>query len=290
METGTVSSGLSGFSGFSGFSERMTGVVEWGKEGGIAAQIFTGIAIVIVLYFIINFVFSTVGRIVNMYISTPLIIDGMSTASKGVTISQNPNNGNARLLRRSANEKNGIEFTYSTWMNIDNWENQNNRWKHVFHKGTKFNIPSTGDTPPHEWCEIQAPGLWIHPDKNSLRLYMNTYLQNDVYIDVDNIPISKWFHIAIVFSHRNADIYINGFLKKRLKLDNIPRQNYYNLMISKQGGFSGMYSNFQYFNYALSMTQLQLIVRRGPNFKSYQADPNRKEFKPYLSNQWWISN
>ena len=285
METGNV------YSGFSGFSERMTGVVEWGKEGGVAAQIFTGIAIVIVLYFIISFVFSTVGRIVNMYISTPLIIDGMSTASRSVTISQNPNNGNARLLRRSANEKSGIEFTYSTWMNIDNWENQNDKWKHVFHKGSSFTIPSNSSvTSPHDWCEIQAPGLWIHPDKNSLRLYMNTYLRNDVYIDVDNIPISKWFHIAIVFSHRNADIYINGFLKKRLKLDNIPRQNYYNLLISKWGGFSGMYSNFQYFNYALSMTQLQLIVRRGPNFKSYQADPNKKEFKPYLSNQWWISN
>lgn len=280
METGSVSSGL---------SERMTGMIEWGKEGGVAAQIFTGIAIVIVLYFIISFVFSTVGRIVNMYISTPLIIDGMSTASRGVTISQNPNNGNARLLRRSANEKSGIEFTYSTWMNIDNWENQNDRWKHVFHKGNYFNRPSS-DSPPHEWCEIQAPGLWLHPDKNALRLYMNTYLSNDVHIDIDNIPISKWFHIAIVFSHRNADIYINGFLKKRLKLDNIPRQNYYNLLISRWGGFSGMYSNFQYFNYALSMTQLQLIVRRGPNFKSYQADPNRKEFKPYLSNQWWISN
>lgn len=281
METGSVSSGV---------LERMSGIMEWGKEGGIAAQIFTGITIVLILYFIISFLFSTVGRIINMYISTPLIIDGMSTASRGVTISQNPNNGKARLLRRSANEKSGIEFTYSTWMNIDNWENQNSRWKHVFHKGSSFEIPSDISKNPHEWCEIQAPGLWLHPNKNALRLYMNTYLSNDVHIDIENIPISKWFHIAIVFSHLNADVYINGFLKKRLTLESVPRQNYYNMMISKNGGFSGMYSNFQYFNYALSMTQLQLIVRRGPNFKSYQADPNRKQFKPYLSTQWWISN
>ena len=53
-------------------------------------------------------------------------------------------------------------------------------WKHVFHKGNKTSFPN------------RAP-VWIHPNNNALRIYMNTYDNPLEYVDIDNIP-RKWFH------------------------------------------------------------------------------------------------
>ena len=91
-------------------------------------------------------------------------------------------------------------------------------------------------------------------------------------------------------SHRNLDIYINGFLKRRLKLKGVPRQNYYDLHVSRDGGYQGHYSNIRYYNYAMSMTSLQLSVRNGPNFKSIQSNNGEKSGIPYLSNRWWTES
>ena len=52
-------------------------------------------------------------------------------------------------------------------------------WKHMFHKGNKTSYLN------------RAPGVFIHPDKNSIRIYMNTMQNILEYVDIDNIPIQK---------------------------------------------------------------------------------------------------
>ena len=268
-------------------AKNSTQLIEFANSGSIASQIFAGITIVILVYIVLNLLAFMFNRVVNVFVSTPLILDGMQSASTGFKVSQDPHRGNSKLLKRSANEKNGIEFTYSMWMNIDSWENQQPIWKHVLHKGPQYDMDVTKTKEPHEFCEIQAPGIWIHPNTNTIRVYMNTYDSVKEYVDIANLPIKKWFHIAIVLSHRNLDIYINGFLKRRLKLKGVPRQNYYDLHVSRDGGYQGHYSNIRYYNYAMSMTSLQLSVRNGPNFKSIQSNNGAKSGIPYLSNRWW---
>ena len=261
-------------------------VTNFAKEGSIAAQIFSGIGIVILLYIVFSLIFFVWQKILTMFVSTPLILDGLQSASTGIKVSQDPRRGHSKLMKRSSNEINGVEFSYAMWMKIDNWENQEIKWKHVLHKGVEFERPSNNLIEPHKFCEIQAPGIWIHPDTNTIRVYMNTFDSVSEYIDIKNVPINKWFHFGIIFSHRHLDIYFNGYLKKRLKLKSVPKQNYYDVHVSKYGGFQGNYSNIQYFNYAISPSGLQYIVKSGPSFRSVRSTDLNSEI-PYLSNRWW---
>ena len=80
--------------------------------------------------------------------------------------------------------------------------------------------------------------------------YMNegelilTYTYDDIYID--GIPIKKWVGVVIRVTSQNiVDVYINGNLTKRHKLSNIVKQNYDNLYVNYNGGFSGNISNLK---------------------------------------------
>ena len=63
------------------------------------------------------------------------------------------------------------------------------KWKHVFHKGNDSSYPN------------RAPGVWIHPTKNSLRIYMNTFDNILDYIDVDDVPVKKWFCVQVMIQN-----------------------------------------------------------------------------------------
>ena len=91
----------------------------------------------------------------------PMILEASKNAKNSMIISQDPSNKNSIMLYRSDN-KNGIQFSYSFWFVIENMEYMFGNWKHMFHKGNKTSHPN------------RAPGVFIHPNKNSIRVYMNT--------------------------------------------------------------------------------------------------------------------
>lgn len=266
-------------------------VQNWAQEGSLAAQIFLGIFLVLVIYVIFSVISFIAGNLINSYLSSPKIFDGIKSASTSFKLSQNPKDNNSRLLRRSSNQKNGIEFTYMTWIFIDGWESQSKKWKHIFHKGPVYDEPLNDMTPPHKFCEIQAPGMWLFPDTNKIRVYMNTFSSTKEYVDIENIPIGKWFNIALVLSHRSLDVYVNGFLIERMELNAVPKQNYYDLHVTRNGGFQGYLSDIRYFNYAVRMTQLNALVSKGPNFRETNllGSANRRHY-PYLSNRFWFDS
>ena len=55
----------------------------------------------------------------------------------------------------------GTGFTYSTWLYVNNWSKNLNRFKHVFSKGD-IDFKST------------APGVWMLPNINSIAIIMDT--------------------------------------------------------------------------------------------------------------------
>ena len=120
---------------------------------------------------------------------SPMIFEASKNAKNSMIVSQDPSNENSVMLYRSDNQ-NGIQFTYSFWFVIENMEYKFGEWKHMFHKGNKTSYPN------------RAPGVFIHPDKNSIRIYMNT--MNDIleYVDIDNVPIQRWVHMAISLNHQ----------------------------------------------------------------------------------------
>ena len=74
-----------------------------------------------------------------------------------------------------------MEFTFSTWIFVEDYEYRKGKWKHVFHKGNASSWPN------------RCPGVWLHPNDNALRVYLNTYNDVSNHVDIDNIPIAKWF-------------------------------------------------------------------------------------------------
>ena len=182
-----------------------------------------------------------------------------------------------------------MEFSYSFWMLIMDVSYRPGQWKHIFHKGGSTSYPN------------RAPGVWLHPTKNSIRVYMNTFNNPLEYVDVDNIPVKKWVCVQVILQNVNShvdepkdfvekernhvlDVYINGTVKKSKILDSIPKQNNGDLWVNLFGGFDGYLSKLRYYDEALQYEEIQEIIKEGPS-KIITADTG--ELPPYLDNDWW---
>jgi hypothetical protein len=202
----------------------------------------------------------------------PYLIEGSKSGKSSVVISGDPNDEGSIPLYRSDGED-GAEFTYSFWMVIESMEYNFGKWKHVFHRGNKTSFPN------------RAPGVWLHPEQNTIRVYMNTYENPLEYVDIDNIPVRKWFHCSIVLNSKYLDIYFNGKLKHRKELESAPRQNYGAFWSGLFGGFEGYLSKVRYFNKALEYNEIENIVKQGP---SKDACGDTGDYPPYLDDDWWF--
>jgi hypothetical protein len=228
---------------------------------------------IILLIIIINIVKYFYIKWINDKSNNPMLIQGTKNGKQAMVISQDPNHTNYVPINRSVN-KEGIEFTYSSWFVISDLTYKQGEWKHVFHKGNSTSYPN------------RAPGVWIHPTNNTIRIYMNTMKEILEYVDIDNIPLRKWVHMAIVVKNRTLSIYINGFLKISKELSSLPRQNYGNVWVNLFGGFDGYVSQLQYFDHALKSEDVQEAVMKGP---SQGACIDTKERPPYLDDSWWLN-
>lgn len=181
----------------------------------------------------------------------------------------------AYVIKPSNDSRYGIEFTYGFWIFITDWVYKNGEWKHVFNKGSASTVP------------LQAPGVWLYPTENKMAINMNTFYSVKETCDVGNLPIGKWFHVAIVCIGKNLDVYINGRLKKRCALKGIPKQNFGDLYINSWNGFDGFLSKFRYFNYAVPYYKIEQMVSDGPS--QAPCVDTHKLAPPYLANDWWFN-
>ena len=118
--------------------------------------------------------------------------------------------------------------------------------------------------------------LYIKPftdDDNttaSLTFVMNTFDTGSIIesVDIDNVPINKWFNVMIILKNRFLDVYVNGTVKNRKLLMGLPKQNYGDIHIGNVsgndgGGFNGYLSNLWYYNYALGTREIEGIISSG---------------------------
>lgn len=265
----------------------------------VGTEVIVGIVlciIILVLYYSIDF---TISKLTNVKKSKPVLYRGLKPADIPVTIHQDPNKTGSVTIYRSQNEKSGIEFSFTVWLWIDtkSWNTTNKKWKHVFHKGPLFDtVPSSSNSKvdsPTKHCEIQCPGLWIDGNTNKLKLCVNTFGINDESLEVDNLPVKKWVCFIYTQSNFVADVYINGRLKIRKELRTLPRQNYSNIHVNADDGYTGYLSELTYYRYALNASEIHDITEAGPNLKFYkQRSDTQSSVKidneiPYLSDRWW---
>jgi len=217
----------------------------------------------------------------------PILLKGMANAKQMIRIPQNPKASGAIPILRSQNEKDGMEFSWSVWIFVDDFGYKEHEYKHVFHKGSDdINLTRApiGKSYPNN-----APGLYLTPDTNNLVVIMNTYDKISEEVIVKDIPLNKWVNIIIRCSKQNQlDVYINGSLSKRYMLRGVPKQNYGDVFVGMNGGFSGYVSALRYFDYAIGTNHIQTLIEDGPNMKMIGGDASGKGARPqYLSNRWY---
>jgi hypothetical protein len=218
---------------------------------------------------------------------SPYIFKGMYSTAAKKHITQDPKQ-NGKTIYRSNNEDKGIEFTWSSWLNLELPDSTDvDKEKHIFNKGTE----------PDSGFNKNAPGVYAiqGEDENgdvnrtlNLKIKMDTINTNPDDIILYDLPIQKWFHLAIRLQNKIIDIYVNGTITTRIPLSEVPNQNYGDIYLG-YGGLGGNISNLRYFDRALSVFQISNIVMSGPDLTN--PDENVKVGRAdYLSNNWYSNS
>lgn len=275
-------------------------VYEDGSNSNIATMFLESPSIIVKAMFLIMVlvVFTVLFRLGIFILSyvfetdkTPTLIKGIKKGKQAFVITQDPSQKNSIPIIRSRNERDGIEFTWSVWLLIDDIHYLEGQYRHIFHKGNNnFQMSDSEDLSKKGLnYPNNAPGLYIDKNTNDLIVIMNTFSNITEEIKVKNIPLNKWFNVMIRCEGNFVDIYVNGLVVLRHKLADVPKQNYGNVYVNQNGGFSGMISDLKYFSHAVHISDVNKIMRNGPNLT---ADNNAmmKSFPPYLSFRWFLSN
>jgi hypothetical protein len=244
---------------------------------------FSFLLMIVILFIILLKVGTSLLSLFLMPSKNPKLISGVKEAHVSKIIPQNPSTSGSKTIFRSVNKQDGIEFTYSVWLFIEDLKNDG-KYKHIFHKGNDgFSIEpnDTGINQPNN-----APGLYIDKDSNRLLIIMNTYKTINEKVYVNDIPLNKWINVVIRVEGRTMDVYINGTIVIRHILSGVPKQNYGDIYVNMNGGFHGLLSDLWYHDYALTTTDILNIVKTGPDMT---MDKSLNVFPPFLSMRWYFN-
>lgn len=272
-------------------------------------QILIGVAIVVLLYVSLGMAEYFYTTFKSMWKNRVLLFpDTYTSGTKMFTALQNPSNPSAITVYFSDNQRSGIEFSYSLFVNISSatFANGNTNLYHIMHKGYSRPYP------------LMGPGIFCRGDRNTIRIYMNSFDSWNNYTEIDNIPVDKWFHLVVSCKGNTLFAYINGNLKQKLGLSNStpPYQNYGNVYLFStrkmviqsslpslindanpsastlvfDGTAIGMASSVFYFGYALSYSEIQALMNAGPSPTMNSSSVGQLSMSPYLSDTWWSNN
>ncbi len=225
--------------------------------------------------------------------NAPHLIDGMIQGNETRIFQQDA--AGSQQIHRSVNEDEGIEFSWSVWLFVQNSnfgssssssssgdKSTKQRLKHVFSKGSA----ALGADGRADYSN--GPGVYISTDRNELVVVMDTFQTIGDEIKIPNLPLNKWFHLLIRCKDSTIDLYMNGTLARSVDLMSVPRQNFGNVYVGLNNGFDGYLSNLWYYNYALGTTQLQQLVSAGPNTRMVGGIDSSLFANDYLSLRWFF--
>ena len=255
---------------------------EFLESNSLIGQIAFLLLVVFVYIILLRIGISILGWMFGSTNGSPKLINGMVDAKQLLVIPQDPSTSGAITINRSVNATDGIEFTWSVWIFIDDLTYNSSKYKCVFYKGND-NIQDTGLNFPNN-----APGVYITPDTNDLVVIMNTFNVINEQILIPDMPLNKWINIIIRCENTTLDIYVNGLVAKSHILHGVPKQNYGDVYVAMNGGFSGYISNLWYYNYALGVAAIQKLVKSGPNTNMTGSNGMNIKNPNYLSLRWYF--
>ena len=260
---------------------------EFFKSNSLVAQVAFFLLILFVFIILLRVGITLLGYFLGP-VGSPKLIDGMIDAKQLIVIQQDPSLTDSITITRSSNATEGIEFTWSVWIYIDDLTYNSGRYRCVFYKGNDYaKNPNSQDSQGLNFPN-NAPGLYISPNSNSLVVMMNTFNVINEEITIDNIPINKWVNVIIRCENNTLDIYVNGTIIKSHHLHGVPKQNYGDVYIAPNGGFSGYISNLWYYNYALGTAEIAKLTNKGPNTHMKGSNGLNIKKPDYLSLRWFF--
>lgn len=189
----------------------------------------------------------------------------VSTIQDGKT--ESTYSGNIQV---SQNQQKGLVFSYTAWILIDDFNYKYGEPKIVFTKGTPD-------------LKISCPALVIDPNTNSLLVYIDTYGTKEI-IPISNIPAKKWLHIGITVDQYSSNIYINGTLHTHHTLNQLPKQNSANVIITPKGGFNGKVGSVDYYPTLLDQNDIYNLSLNTPKLDTSSIGV----VPPYFAQTWWL--
>ena len=271
-------------------------VVESNNEFIQSNSIISKLAFIILILIVFVFVFNLGVSILNKLskpTNSPYIVKGLSPASKGQVVTQNPSIPSSITIQRSNNNKSGAEFTWSVWLYVLGNGNTTT-YSHVFNKGDSNWDMTTGLSSVNN-----APGFYLI-NTTSTNPVMGLHIIMDTEdmegksqtLDITEIPLQKWFNVCIRLQNVIMDVYVNGTNSGRIILPAVPRQNYNDVNICQNGGFIGDISDLRYFDHALSIFEINNIVYKGPNMNISSSSSlygsTVSKGMNYISNLWYF--
>jgi len=205
-------------------------------------QILLGVIIVIILYLIYTYVFKD---------STSNTLYSGGNAKNQVKIEASSLPGN----------KASVNFTYSIWIYVDNWQYRYGANKVIYSR-------KAGN--------VVSPEVALGAATNDLLINMSTMDATGGGVTstpwtISNIPIQKWCNIIISTNNRAIDTYVDGKLVNTHVLAGVLSTiGAAPVMVSPQqdngelGGFSGQTSKFRYIARTVSPREAYEIYREGP--------------------------
>lgn len=222
--------------------------------------------------------------------SNPYLINGMISGTTPMVIPQDPSQKNAVIIERSNNQTTGLEYTWSFWIFITDLPASESppKYQHIMNKGNN-SYDATGLATVNN-----APGIYLTTDNSTqakLHIIIDTVVATDTNtsIDIPNVPIKKWVHVAVRIKNTIMDVYVNGVIASRLLLTNLAKQNYEDVFVCQNGGFAGNLSSLRYYSSALNVFDINSIVAYGPNIKSV-VNLSTGIGANYLSSNWYSYN
>jgi len=183
--------------------------------------------------------------------------------------------GNARNpvminAKKVPNNKNTVDFTYSVWIYIKDWQYRYGDEKIIFKRSRRVS-----------GVEQNYIKVSLANSTNALNVELGigdenddgTMLNESEAATVDNIPIQRWCHVLVSTNNRALDIYIDGKLVKTSVLNRPPfitGLGKADVSVcpkktgSEESGFEGELSKFRYIARSINPREAYEIYKEGP--------------------------
>ena len=205
-------------------------------------QVMRILIIVIITIIVVYFLYKYYNELVRKHSEEPIIIKDITTAQGKESML--PDSSKQPVILPSPD---GVSYTFMMWMLVNDmsWGGKNK--KPVFNRGGR----------------LPQPNIVISSDKNNLEITFTTKDKNSHTEIVENFPLDRWFHVAIVSREHSIDIYIDGGLYRSVAM-NTPLLSITNDTPMNGPNYGGYISQLRYYNKALSHILIKNIYTKGP--------------------------